>query len=256
MLARGVVQLAPRDQGGAPLHRQIREHLLREIEAERLQPGDRLPTEKALAERFSVSRITAQRALNDIAAMGLAERQSGRGSFVKALRIEQDLEALTGFVEDMKALGLSASARVVLVEVATASAGVADHLGVALGDRIFHIQRVRLANNQPISLDVSYLPEDIGAAVADENLEDRPFYSILEETLGVPLGHGQYVLESVEADSLAATHLDVAAGSPILRIERTAFGLQDNRPLIYEFLHYRGDRVRYRLSLQRSRPTD
>ena len=248
--------MASRDQGGVPLHRQIREHLLREIEAGRLQPGDRLPTEKALAERFSVSRITAQRALNDIAAMGLAERQSGRGSFVKGLRIEQELNALTGFVEDMRALGLSATAKVVLVEVSTASAGVADHLGVALGDRVFHIQRVRLANTQPISLDVSYLPEDIGAAVADENLEDRPFYSILEETLGVPLGHGQYVLEAVEADSLAATHLDVAVGSPILRIERTAFGLHDNRPLVYEFLHYRGDRVRYRLSLQRSRPTD
>lgn len=229
---------------------------MREIEAERLQPGDQLPTEKALAERFSVSRITAQRALNDIAAMGLAERQSGRGSFVKALRIEQDLSALTGFVEDMKALGLSATAKVVLVEVATASADVADHLGIALGDRIFHIQRVRLANRQPISLDVSYLPEDIGAAVAEENLEDRPFYSILEETLGVPLGHGQYILESVEANNSIATHLDVAVGSPILRIERTAYALRDSRPLIYEFLNYRGDRVRYRLTLPRSRAVD
>ena len=237
-----------------PLHRQIREHLLREIEAERLQPGDRLPTEKALAEQFSVSRITAQRALNDIAAMGLAERQSGRGSFVKAFRIEQDLDALTGFVEDMRVLGLSATAKVVLVEVVAASASVADRLGVALGDRVFHIQRVRLANKQPVSLDVSYLPEDIGTAVAEENLEDRPFYSILEETLGVALGHGQYVLESVGADRNVAAHLDVAASSPILRIERTAFALRDNRPLIYEFLHYRGDRVRYRLTLQRSRP--
>lgn len=256
MAVEGVVLPAARDQGGAPLHRQIRDYLLREIEAERLQPGDRLPTEKALAERFSVSRITAQRALNDIAAMGLAERQSGRGSFVKALQIEQDLDALTGFVEDMKALGLRATAKVVLVEVAAASAEVADHLQIALGDRIFHIQRVRLANNQPISLDVSYLPEDIGVAVAGENLEDRPFYSILEETLGVPLGHGEYVLGSMGADSDVATHLDLAVGSPILRIERTAFALRDNRPLIYEFLHYRGDRIRYRLTLQRSRPAD
>ena len=256
MLARGTVQLASREHGGAPLHRQIREHLLREIEAERLQPGDRLPTEKALAERFSVSRITAQRALNDIAAMGLAERQSGRGSFVKALRIEQDLNALTGFVEDMRALGLSATAKVLLVEVSTAPAGVADHLGIALGDRVFHIQRVRLANNQPISLDVSFLPEDLGAAVAEENLEDRPFYSILEETLGVPLGHGEYVLESVRAGSDVATHLDVPVNSPLLRIERTAFGRRDGRPLIYEFLHYRGDRVRYRLTLQRSHPAN
>lgn len=250
------MQPASRDQGGAPLHRQIREHLLREIEAQRLQPGDRLPTEKALAERFSVSRITAQRALNDIAAMGLAERQSGKGSFVKALRIEQDLEALTGFVEDMRALGLSATAKVVLVEVVPASADVADRIGTALGDPIFHIQRVRLANMQPISVDVSYLPEDIGAAVAKENLEDRPFYSILEETLGVPLGHGQYVLESVGADSDIAAHLDIAVNSPILRIERTAFALRDSRPLIYEYLHYRGDRVRYRLTLERSRRAD
>jgi GntR family transcriptional regulator len=254
MLARGSAQSPWRDQGGAPLHRQIRDHLLREIEAERLQPGDRLPTEKALAERFSVSRITAQRALNDIAAMGLAERQPGRGSFVKALRIEQDLTALTGFVEDMKALGLSATAKVVLVEITTASADVADHLGIALGDRIFHIQRVRLANGQPISLDVSYLPEDIGSAVTEENLEDRPFYSILEDTLGVPLGHGEYILESMEADGPTATHLGVPVKSPILRIERTAFARSDDRPLIYEFLHYRGDRVRYRLNLQRTQP--
>jgi len=245
-----------RDQSGIPLHLQIRQHLLREIKSKRLQPGDRLPTEKALTEQFSVSRITARRALDDVAAMGLAERQSGRGTFVKSLQIEQELNALTGFVEDMSALGLRSTAKVVLVEDMAASAEVADHLDISLGQRIFHIQRVRLANDQPISLDVSYLREDIGAAVADENLEDRPFYSILEEQLGIPLGQGQYILDSVGADVQVAAHLDVPAGSPILRIERTAFALRDDRPLIYEFLHYRGDRVRYRLSLQRTRSPD
>lgn len=235
----------------APLHSRIRHYLLSQIQAGVLQPGDQVPTEAKLMEQFSVSRTTARRALTDLVHQGLVTRQPGRGSFVNELQIDQPLRRLTGFVEDMEALGLIASARVVTSRTEPATEAVARALGVTLGQTVFHIARVRIANAQPVTFDDSFLPAEVGQLVAAEDLEVNPFYAILENKLDMPLGKADYVLEARPADPDVAAQLAVTAGSPVLRITRTTYGRHNSQPLIYEYLHYRGDRVRYQLTLDR-----
>src|SRR6201996_6100532 len=128
-----------------PLLAQIEDQLASEILAGAPPAGGRLPPEDALAQRFGVSRTTIRAAVQNLIRRGLVEIRRGRGSFITRPKLTQELTGLTGFVEDMAALGLEASARVVSHELVPANAAVAAHLALAPGAMVMRIQRVRLA---------------------------------------------------------------------------------------------------------------
>ena len=234
-----------------PMHSVVRTELLTQIRSGRLHPGDQVPTEPQLMASFKVSRTTVRRALRDLETMGLIDRQPGRGSFVSEPKVEPRLDRLTGFVEDMEALGLDATASVELIESLPADAEVSQQLQLAPGETVVHIQRVRLANGTPISFDDSYFPANLGSRIATENLEEEPFYSILEGKYGIALAGADYVLSASTADERVARLLSIAVGAPVLRLERTSRAAPDRRPILFEHLHFAGARISYRLTLDR-----
>jgi GntR family transcriptional regulator len=234
-----------------PLHARVRAHLLDEIESGNLRPGDQVPTEPQLIDRFQVSRTTVRRALRDLEMMGLIDRQPGRGSFVREPHLEPRLDRLTGFVEDMQALGLNATAQVVTIERVPAPIDAADALGLDPGDETVHIERIRLGNGQPITFDSSYLRPDLGNRIAQENLEVEPFYSILETKYGIRLSGADYVVTAISADERLSRLLQIPLGAAVLQLDRLSRSAPDSQPIIFEHLHYRGDRIRYRLTLDR-----
>lgn len=238
-------------QFDVPLHSVVRAELLGQISSGRLRPGDQVPTELQLIDQFQVSRTTVRRALRDLETMGLIDRQPGRGSFLKEPRMEPRLDRLTGFVEDMEALGLSASASVERIERVPAGAEVSKQLQLDPGEIVVHIQRVRLANGTPISFDDSYFPKELGSRIALENLEAEPFYSILEGKYGIALAGADYVVSATVADRRVAQLLDIPVDSPVLRVERTSRAGPDRQPIIFEHLHFAGARISYRLTLDR-----
>ncbi|HEV2122437.1 MAG TPA: GntR family transcriptional regulator [Chloroflexota bacterium] len=238
-----------------PLYAQILEALRREILDGVLQPGDQMPTEPELMERFGVSRITVRQALAELVHQGLLYRRSGKGTFVTHPKIEQELYALTGFVEDMVALGMKASARVVSVERVPADATVARQLEMAVGSMVMRLERVRLGNEEPLSFDVTFLPPALGERVAREDLSVHPIFALLEDKYGIPLGYADYRIHATSADRTVARHLEISRGAPVLLIERMTYG-ESGTPLDYERLYYRGDRVSYRMRLSRRRNAD
>ncbi len=153
-----------------PLYYQIYEILRRELAQGKYPIGSSLPPESELIKRFKASRTTIRKALDELALEGLIHRAQGRGTFVLRQRIEQVLTALTGFVEDMLELGYRPSARVVKVEEALADERVAQKPDLPLGAPVTYIERIRLANDAPISFDVTWLPRALGERVAEENL--------------------------------------------------------------------------------------
>src|SRR5712675_2407054 len=108
--------------------------------------GSQLPTEDNLIQRFAVSRTTVRKAILNLSNRGLIEIRRGTGTFVTQPRITQDLTKLTGFVEDMDALGYAATAQLIDRTVVAADADVAHHLALAVGTRVIRIRRVRRAN--------------------------------------------------------------------------------------------------------------
>jgi GntR family transcriptional regulator len=232
------------------LYSRVETVLAGEISDGGLKVGDQLPTEDDLITRFEVSRITVRRAIQNLVSRGLIEIRRGKGTFVAPPKITQELTELSGFVEDMRALGRKPTARVIGKEVVTADTTVASHLALTKGERVVRIRRVRLADGVPLSYDETYLPLKIGKQIITNNLKVEPIFSLLERKYGVPLIEAEYKLEAVAAEAEVAAALRVKQGSPIFRIERTSYST-DDRPVDYEKLYYRGDLVRFVTRLAR-----
>ena len=232
------------------LYASIEEAIAAEIAQGEYRPGDQLPTEDALLERFQVSRITVRRAIQNLVNRGLLEIRRGLGTFVLSPRIEAELTKLTGFVEDMNAAGRKATARVISKGVVAASARVAERLQLAKGTKVMQIKRVRLGDGTPISFDETYLPLSLGKRIFHKDLRLHPIFTLLEEEYGVHLVEADYQLEAVSANEGVADALQVKVGSPIFQIERTSM-TTGNQPVDYEVLSYRGDLVRFTTKLFR-----
>jgi GntR family transcriptional regulator len=232
------------------LYSRVETVLAREIADVVLKVGDQLPTEDILIARFEVSRITIRRAIQNLVGRGLVEIRRGKGTFVAAPKMTQELTELSGFVEDMHALGRKPTARVISKEVVTADATVASHLALTKGERVVRIRRVRLADRVPLSFDETFLPLEIGKKIVTNNLKVEPIFSLLERKYDIPLIEAEYKLEAVAASAEVASALRVKQGSPIFRIERTSYST-GNRPVDYEKLYYRGDLVRFVTRLAR-----
>jgi GntR family transcriptional regulator len=232
------------------LYAHVESVLAKEIAAGTLPPDVQIPTEDELIQRFKVSRITVRRAVQELVSRGLVEIRRGVGTFVSPPKITQELTELTGFVEDMQALGRTASARVIDTGVISAGKRVAERLALPTGTQVIRIKRVRLADGVPVSLDDTYLPLDIGQKVITNDLKAEPIFTLLENKYQIPLIAADYRLEAVAAEPWVATELGIAIGAPIFLIERTSFTAGD-KPIDYEELHYRGDLIHFVTRLAR-----
>src|ERR1700733_9448466 len=113
-----------------PLYSRVETVLAREIADRGLKVGDQLPTEDVLIARFEVSRITIRRAIQNLVGRGLVEIRRGKGTFVALPQMSEEVTELSGFVEDMQAVGRKPTARVISKEVLTADTTVASHLAL------------------------------------------------------------------------------------------------------------------------------
>lgn len=233
-----------------PLYAQVEAGIVSSIADGTFPPGSRLPNEEELVARFGVSRTTIRQTIQNLIRRGLVEIRRGKGTFVNQPKITQELTQLSGFVEDMQAVGRHASARVLDKEIVPANESVACRLALAKATPVVRIQRVRLADNIPISFDETYLPREIGERVISNDLETEPIFSLLEQKYNIPLIEAEYRLEAVAADAVVARALGITTGSPVFLIERTSYSA-DHQPVDYEKLYYRGDQVRFVTRLNR-----
>lgn len=144
-----------------------------------LSEGTRMPSERNLSERFRVSPMTVRRALEELEHEGLVVRIGGRGTFTQRPVIAKG-DSVTSFTEDMRIRGLVPSTRLLGVEFVEASAAVAVDLKVQQNDRVLQVERLRLANKQPMCLEVAHLPARVGQQIVDS---DPHGYESLHELL-------------------------------------------------------------------------
>ena len=235
-----------------PLYAQVEDVLAARISSGALPVGTQLPSEEELIREFNVSRTTIRATIQNLVRQGLVEIRRGRGTFVASPRIVQELTELTGFVEDMRVLGLTPTARVLSREIVSAAPLVAEKLGLPSGATVIKIQRVRLSDGVPLSFDETYLPENLGRRVMTDDLAREPVFTLLEERYDTPLVEAEYVLEAAAAERDVAAALEIPVHAPIFLIERTSY-TSGRRAVDYERLHYRGDSTRFKTRLSRRR---
>ncbi|HTI16482.1 MAG TPA: GntR family transcriptional regulator [Trinickia sp.] len=234
-----------------PLYVQIKEWLRASILDGTLAPHEQLPSESDLTAQFGVSRITVRQAIGDLQKEGLVFRIHGKGTYVSKPKAFQQLVGLQGFDEAMRALGYETYSKFLGVADVPATQEIARALQLKPGARVGEIRRIRYLNRAPISLDVSYFPCDLAPRLAREDLASRDIFAILENDLGLALGHADVCVEASLADDVTAPRLDLEEGAPLMRITRLTW-TADGRPIDFEHLHYRGDAFQYRLRVERS----
>jgi len=237
-----------------PLYAQVESILAASIADGTFPPGSRLPNEEELVKRYGVSRTTIRQTIQNLVRRGLIEIRRGKGTFVLQPKITAELTELSGFVEDMQSLGRQPTARLIDKRIVPAGESVARQLAIAIGTKVVRIQRVRLADDIPLSFDETYLPREIGEKIIENNLETEPIFTLLEQKYNTPLVEAEYRLEAVSADATVAQALGIGAGSPIFLIERTSY-IAGHQPIDYEKLFYRGDHIRFVTRLTRRSAT-
>src|SRR5215475_8889950 len=178
-----------------PLYAQVENVIIDRIANGSLAPGSRLPSEDNLVQEYAVSRTTIRAAIQSLVQRGLVEIRRGKGTFVTHPKMTQELTELTGFVEDMQALGRQPTAKVLDRQIVAASQFVARRLALPQGAPVVRIQRVRLADRIPLSFDETYLPKELGEKVMADNLVSNPIFSLLEQKNNTPLVEAEYQLD-------------------------------------------------------------
>lgn len=239
-----------RRRDDTPIFVQISDAIRQQIEQGLLSVGAVLPSERHYAEQLQVSRMTVRAAQEILVREGLLVRRHGRGTIVAAAKINRSAAAFMSFTEDMQARGLAASSQVLAFWEEAGTAVTAAQLGLAPGTNVVFLERVRLADGEPLALERVYLPGERFGALLTKNMAEHSLYAVLEHEFNcVPT----VADETVEATLLSAADarvLAVGRHSPALlasRITRDADGV----PVESVQTLYRADR--YRMVLTRTR---
>jgi GntR family transcriptional regulator len=235
-----------------PLYHQVKTAILREIEGGRWSPGDQLPTENELIEQFHVSKITVRQALADLAQMGYIRREQGRGTFVQRPPIEEGPRELTSFTGEMRGHGMSASSHVLQQDAIAAPFDVAECLQIPEGTPVLRLRRLRLADNEPMGLQTSFIPLHLVPGIEGATFENASLYEILATRYSLHAATARETHRAILVGREDAALLRVPSGSPALAAERLT-RLSDGRPLEYVQSIMRGDRYKIVLDLSRIR---
>lgn len=239
-----------RNESVQPLYAQIKEIIKQRILDGDYDVHERLPSESEMMKVFGVSRITVRQALRDLHTEGLVFSVQGKGTFVSRPKVVQDIQRLQGFGEAMNPLGYETSARVVSVQEVRPSTDVAAALSLARNTNVIELTRVRYLNREPISVDNSFFPLELGKKLLGRDLT-QDIFPMLENEFGVGLGYADLKIEAIAASDAIAQQLNVEPGSAILRIQRLVFS-QVGDPIDFEYLYFRGDAFQYQVRVERN----
>lgn len=235
------------DKGSViPYYVQLRDILEEQIRGGNWMPGDKLPGEMELCERFEVSRTVVRQALKEMSYAGLIRREKGRGTFVSEPKISSRslVQSLDGFYQDMADKGFTPVARVLEQGIVPSNPKVAGYLRIEPMSPVIKIVRLRFIEDEPIVLVSSYLPYELCRDVINADLTRQSLYAFLEHQCGLTIGRGRRSIDAVSANESESELLGIEAGSPLLLIDSISF-LNDGTPVEYFHGLFRGDRLRF-----------
>jgi GntR family histidine utilization transcriptional repressor len=220
-----------------PLFEQVKNHIVQKISTGKLRPGDRVQSEHELVEALKVSRMTANRALRELAAGGVLFRVAGVGTFVAEPKAEGHLLEVINIAEEIRERGHAYSNAVLKHERTTLPRDIARTMGLSPGAPIYRTLMVHLEQKIPIQLEDRYVNILVAPAYTAIDLErDTPSQYLLEN---FPLKKVQHTVRAALPDKQVRKHLKMTAGTPCLVLERLTWS--NNVPVSYAVLYHSAD---------------
>ncbi|MEO5312987.1 UTRA domain-containing protein [Pseudarthrobacter sp. AG30] len=231
---------------GTAIYVQLRE-ILRTYISQSCPPGSALPSERDLAERFGLARMTVRQAIDALVGEEVIERVVGLGTFVRRPKLDLQVK-LTSYSEEMQRRGMVPAAKVLSFEQIGASAFLARELQLDEGTPLVRFRRLLLADGEPMSVDENFIPAHRVPGLLDGE-PPTSLYNVLSEQYGLVMEWGEDMIEATAASPSTARLLNVEVGAPLLKIQRHAFVA---RAMVdYSVSYYRADRYKLWVPLQR-----
>ncbi|HFR3977945.1 TPA: GntR family transcriptional regulator [Streptococcus suis] len=215
-----------------------------------MEPNEKLFSERELTQVYGVSRITVRLALQELEKRGLVYKKHGKGTYVSEISNSAvDLSQAYSFTEQMRRIGKIPSTKILSFSTILVTDFIAQQLQVSLGDQVFELERLRLADGIPMMLERTYVPVEIFPQLSKERLEELPLYEIFFEDYGQQIRLAEEEFYASIALDNEATLLRIPNSSPVLHLIRKTYN-DRNRLIEFTFSIARGDQFRYKVSHQ------
>lgn len=236
-------------EGPKPKHAQLRD-ILRRMAEQELPPGSPIPSERDLAQRYGVSRITVRAAVGQLVTEGLLTRAKGRGTFTARRRMDVQLY-LESFTDDMRRRGLTPATEVLARTEQVPPPEAAAALGLPPGEPACRLVRLRLADGVPLAVERGWYNPRVVPGLDRHDL-DTSLYTLIADTYGVQLDHARQTVWAEGADPATAKLLGIRPGGSVLVFRRVSSSR--GRPVEDMTSWYRGDLYQVTMQLDRTDP--
>jgi GntR family transcriptional regulator len=214
-----------------------------------LPTGAPIPPERLLATDFATSRTTVRQAVHALIVEGRLERIHGKGTFVARPKMAQPL-TLTSYTEDMRARGIEPSSVVLSIETVDAGDDLASRLNIDSDSAVIVIERLRLANGEPMAVERSHVPQQRFPGLTTHFQATASLYAVLRDAYSVTPASAEQTIETSLATPVEAALLGIDTGVPVMLLSRNTYD-ELGQPFEWVRAVYRGDRYTFVAHLTR-----
>lgn len=234
-----------------PLYYQLKRLILNKIEDNELKPGDILPTEQQIQEMYDLSRTTVRQALSELADEGRIIRHRGRGTFITKPKVRHMPEKYPDLSDYMMAQGIKPGWRLLSAAWVDPTEEVCKALSVSADEKVFQLERLRFANDEPIGYQLAHLAPQFATYIDPSAFTEGGSLRYLNRLTLLEDSTAHRTIEAIEANEKFAELLGVAVGAALLRVTRMTY-TQDFTPIELFSGVYRGDRFQYHINNMRA----
>ncbi len=234
---------------GAPKYLQIYDYLHGMIRRNKIELGDKLPTEMELTERFNVNRMTVRKALDKLVVEEMVVRKRGQGTFLISKTPQEfiySLDITTGFFKDIRNYGLQPSTKTLKVEVIAANKKIAALLELNKDKRVIIMLRVFYANDEPIMIEKNYMPYSEFKDLLTMDLSGLR-YPVLNEKYNIVPHHANQTFTAVLCDEEAMNLFGFSKLQACVELEFVVYDAS-NVPIEVGYYLYRGDKYKFNIN--------
>ncbi|SHE76196.1 GntR family transcriptional regulator [Clostridium fallax] len=232
---------------GVALYHQLAEIIINLIDKKELKENDKIPSERELCDMYNISRTTARQALSELERKGYIYKEHGKGTFVSPKIFNQQLFKFYSFTEEMKKLGKEPTSKLLGFDLIRANEEIAHKLKIKENDQIYKITRLRLADNEAMMVENTYLPESRFPDLGEKLLLSKALYEIFKEKYFVKITRATETFKSVIMNKIDSNLLNSKSGMAAMKIERITY--ESETVIEYTVSIARGDKFEYTVNL-------
>lgn len=235
-------------QSKSPLYYQLAEIIINDIKEKNLQENDRILTEREYCEKYNLSRSTVRQAIAYLEKKGYIYKVQGCGTFVSSRVMKQKLLKFYSFTEEAKKQGKTPSSKILSFKEKKADEKICKELNINRDDKVYELQRLRLADDEVVMYEKTYLLEKKMQGLSKNILLEKPLYEILQNRYNISFTKATERFSVLLADEKIAEILTIPQGSPIIRLQRWTYAGMEI--IEYTVSLVRGDRFEFEVELE------